>query len=285
MRQLGTAKGKNSMQLRSNRREFLSLLGTASLLAATGGKATAQATGQIVIVGGGFGGAACARQLRNIAPHLTVTLIEPNPAFVTCPFSNNVIAGFDEMDSITHEFLGPEARGVQVVQSRAEAIDSDKREVRLSDGSILPYDRLVVSPGIDFKWQAIEGYDEAAAEIMPHAWKAGPQTMLLRQQLEAMDDGGTFVMVAPDNPFRCPPGPYERASVIANYLKRHKPKSKILIPDAKEGFSKQGLFMEGWKKLYPGMIEWVPGAKGGKVTAVDPKTKTLEGEFEKYTGD
>lgn len=222
------------MQSRSNRREFLSLLGTASLLAATAGRALAQASGRIVIVGGGFGGAACARQLRNIAPELSVTLVEPNPAFVTCPFSNNVIAGLDEMGTITHGFAGLEASGVQLVRSRAEAIDVDKREVRLSDGSALSYDRLVLSPGIDFKWQAIEGYDEAASEVLPHAWKAGPQTMLLRQQLEAMEDGGTFVMAIPANPFRCPPGPYERASLVAHYLKTNKPRSKVLLVDGKD---------------------------------------------------
>ena len=165
------------------------------------------------------------------------------------------------------------------------AIDPAAKKVKLKSGKTLDYDRLVVSPGIDFKWDVIKGYDEKAAQVMPHAWKAGPQTVLLRKKLEAMKNGGTFILVAPPNPFRCPPGPYERASMVAHYLKQHKPKSKVLILDAKDSFSKQGLFMEGWKKLYGDMIEWVPGAKGGIVKAVNTKTMTVEGELDKYKGD
>jgi sulfide dehydrogenase [flavocytochrome c] flavoprotein subunit len=159
------------------------------------------------------------------------------------------------------------------------AIDAGGRSVRLAGGSTIAYDRLVLSPGIDLKWNAIPGYDEAAAEIMPHAWKAGPQTTLLRRQLEAMPDGGVFVMVIPANPFRCPPGPYERASLVANYFKAQKPKSKIILLDAKDAFSKQGLFREGWAALYGDMIEWIPFAKLGNVTSVDPATKTVTTEF------
>ena len=160
-----------------------------------------------------------------------------------------------------------------------------RRRVTLEDGSSLDYDRLVLAPGIDIRFDALPGYDEAAAATMPHAWKAGEQTLLLRRQLEAMDDGGTVVMAAPANPFRCPPGPYERASLIAHYLKTHKPRSKLLILDAKDSFSKQRLFQAAWQDLYPGMIEWVPLSSGGKVIEVDAETRTLVTEFGRHTGD
>jgi hypothetical protein len=176
--------------------------------------------------------------------------------------------------------------GVNVVHSTVTKVDPARKSVTLATGQTLQYDKLVLSPGIDFKWGSIAGYDEPAAELMPHAWKAGRQTILLRRQLEAMRDGGTFVLAAPADPFRCPPGPYERVSMVAHYFKTKKPKSKILILDAKEAFSKQGLFMAGWKALYDGMIEWVPQSKDGKVVKVDPKTKQLECEFgAKHKGD
>lgn len=270
------------------RRDFIRVA-CAATVGLLGGSlaARAQTRGNphVVVVGGGFGGATCARYLKHSDPGIKVTLIEANREFVTCPFSNYVIAGWRTIDSITHGYARMQQDGIDVVHDRVTAIDPAGRKVRLSGGSSIGYDRLVVSPGIDFRWGAIAGYDESAAEVLPHAWKAGPQTLLLRKQLEAMRDGGVFLMVAPANPFRCPPGPYERASVVANYLKRHKPKSKIIILDPKEGFSKQGLFMDGWNKLYPGMIEWVPGAKGGKVSAVDAKTRTVEGDFDKFKGD
>lgn len=271
-----------------NRRDFIRFAGAATV-GLLGGSMTARAqvrgNPHVVVIGGGFGGATCARYLRHSDAGIKVTLIEANREFITCPFSNYVIAGWRTIDSITHGYGQIQKDGVNVVHDRVTAIDPAGRTVRLSGGGSISYDRLVVSPGIDFKWGAIPGYDESAAEVLPHAWKAGPQTLLLRKQLEAMRDGGVFLMVAPPNPFRCPPGPYERASVVANYLKRHKPKSKIIILDPKEGFSKQGLFMDGWKKLYPGMIEWVPGAKGGKVNTINPKTKTVEGDFDKFKGD
>jgi sulfide dehydrogenase [flavocytochrome c] flavoprotein subunit len=205
---------------------------------------------------------------------------------VTCPFSNYVLGGFRTLDSITHSYDTLAAKhGVNVVHDTVTAIDAAGKKVTLAGGKTLTYDKLVLSPGIDFKWGAIPGYDEPASEKMPHAWKAGPQTALLRKQLEAMKDGGTFLMVAPNNPYRCPPGPYERAAMVAHYLKAHKPKSKVVILDPKDKFSKQGLFIEGWNKLYPGMIEWVSGAKGGKVRSVDPKTMTVEAELDKHHGD
>jgi NADPH-dependent 2,4-dienoyl-CoA reductase/sulfur reductase-like enzyme len=154
--------------------------------------------------------------------------------------------------------------------------------VHLAGGAALPYDRLVLAPGIDLRWEALHGYDEAAAEKMPHAWKAGEQTLLLRRQLEAMPDGGVVVMAVSANPYRCPPGPYERASLIAYYLKTHKPRSKVLVLDAKDSFSKQRLFTDAWGQLYPGLLEWVPLSQGGKVVSVDPRTNTVSTDFEQY---
>lgn len=269
------------------RRDFLKLAGVgAASIGALGVSrtASAQSGAHIVVVGGGFGGAACARYVKKFNPNATVTLVEQSKQFVTCPFSNYVIADWRTINTITHNYTAMKKHGVDVVHDTATAIDTTGRKVSLKSGKSLAYDKLVVAPGIDFKWGAIEGYDERAAEIMPHAWKAGPQTLLLRKKLLAMRNGDTFIMVAPANPFRCPPGPYERASVIADYLKNYKPRSKILILDAKEAFSKQGLFTDGWNKLYPGMIEWVPGAKGGKVQSVNIKTMTVEGELDKHKG-
>ncbi len=170
-----------------------------------------------------------------------------------------------------------------VVAQTATAVDAAARTVGLADGTTLSYDRLVLSPGVDLRFDALQGYDEAAAAKMPHAWKAGEQTLLLRKQLEAMDDGGLVVIAVPANPFRCPPGPYERACLIAHYLKTKKPRSKLLILDAKDAFSKQRLFQNAWKELYPGMIEWISLSQGGKVNAVDPATNTLITDFGNHT--
>ena len=169
-----------------------------------------------------------------------------------------------------------------IAQTAATAVDGAARSVTLADGNTLSYDRLVMAPGIDINWAALPGYTEQAAEIMPHAWKAGAQTELLRRQLEAMDDGGVVVISAPDNPFRCPPGPYERASLIAHYLKAKKPKSKLIILDSKDTFSKQRLFQNAWAQLYPGLIEWVSFAQGGKVTSVEPASMTLVTDFARH---
>jgi len=270
------------------RRDFIKLTGAGAATLALGslGYSTAAraANGpRVVVVGGGFGGATCAKYLRRADQNIQVTLVEPNTKFITCPFSNYVIGGMRNIESITHTYDALRSKhGVTVMHDTVTAIDAAGKKVTLKSGKTLPYDRLVVSPGIDFKWTAIAGYSEQAASVMPHAWKAGAQTTLLRQKLEAMKDGGLVVMVAPPNPFRCPPGPYERASIIAHYLKQHKPKSKIIILDPKDAFSKQGLFMAGWEKLYPGMIEWVPGSKGGEVVSVNTKTMVVEGKLDKY---
>ena len=267
-----------------SRRKFIKLAGTVGALSSLGawnwalGGETSSGGGRVVIVGGGFGGATCAKYIRRFNSKVEVTLVEQDAKFVTCPFSNMVLAGLRDMDWITHEYTALRDKyGVKVLQDTVTDIDPTAKKVALKGGSSLQYDRLVVSPGIDFKWDAIEGYDEAASQIIPHAWKAGSQTKLLRGQLEAMKDGGVVIIAPPGNPFRCPPGPYERASLIAHYLKQNKPKSKILILDAKDRFSKQSLFMQGWEKLYPGMIEWVKGSTGGKIKRVDSKTNTLYG--------
>jgi sulfide dehydrogenase [flavocytochrome c] flavoprotein subunit len=193
----------------------------------------------------------------------------------------------NSLDDLTHDYTALRDRhGVNVIQGNVVGIDPATRKVDLEGRGSLRYDLLVISPGIDFRWGEVEGYDEAASQVLPHAWKAGEQTLLLRRQLEAMDDGGTVVIAPPANPFRCPPGPYERASLIAHYLKRHKPRSKILILDAKEGFPKQALFEQGWNKLYGGMIEWVKGSEGGMITAVDVKQQRLfNQEGDSFHGD
>src|SRR5882757_7023945 len=193
----------------------------------------AQSPARVVVIGGGFGGAACARALKRLDPKLAVTLVEPNRTYTACPFSNEVIAGLREIDAQQFGYDRIKAEGVNVVPQSATKIDPQARSVVLADGTSLPYDRLVLAPGIDFRFDALEGYDEAAAGKMPHAWKAGEQILLLRQQLEAMEDGGLVVIAAPANPYRCPPGPYERASLIAHYLKSKKPRSKLIILDAK----------------------------------------------------
>jgi sulfide dehydrogenase [flavocytochrome c] flavoprotein subunit len=241
---------------------------------------------RVVVVGGGYGGAIAAKYLHMADSDIRVTLIEQNPVYISCPLSNEVLSGDRDLDSLTFDYRGLTRRGINVMQDRIVGIDAEQRFVTGAGGNRYNYDRLIVSPGVSFRWDAIDGMTEAAAETsMPHAWKAGPQTRLLRQQLEAMDDGGVFVIVAPPNPFRCPPGPYERAAQAAHYFKQRKPKSKILLLDAKDAFSKQALFQAGWKAHYGDMIEWVSGAAGGIVEGVDPATRTLIGEVDEYTGD
>ena len=237
---------------------------------------------RIVVVGGGFGGAACARALRKADQRFAVTLVEQSRTYTASPMSNAVIAGLRDLtaqqfgyDKLAHD-------GITLALAAATTIDSHGRSVTLADGSKLAYDRLVLSPGIDFRWDAIAGYDEAASAIMPHAYKGGDQIALLRRQLESMADGGLVAIASPVNPARCPPAPYERASLIAYHLKRSKPRSKIVILDAKDNFAMRELFEEAWKTLYPGLIEWIPVGSSGLVTAVDAKTRTLTTDFDNY---
>ena len=239
----------------------------------------AQGRARVVVVGGGFGGATAARFVRRLDPGVAVTLLEPNPVFTACPGSNLVIAGARDMAAQLFGYDSIRAEGIAVVHQAATGIDPVARTVTAGDGSVFGYDRLILSPGIDIVWGGLPGYDQAAAARMPHAWKAGEQTLLLRDRLRAMEDGGTVVMSVPPNPYRCPPGPYERASLIAWYLKTHKPRSKLLLLDAKDVFSKQKLFQAAWKRLFPGVLEWVSLSDGGKVTRVDAGAGVFETEF------
>ena len=271
--------------VRSTRRKFLSGGVAAAWAALLPAPVLAQATARIVVLGGGFAGAACARALRRADPRFQVTLVEPNPIFTACPFSNAVIAGLRSIEAQRFGYDAIRKEGITVALEQATAVDTQARRVTLGGGKALDYDRLVLAPGIAIRWNALPGYDEAAAAVMPHAWLAGDQTLLLRRQLEAMPDGGTVVISAPANPFRCPPGPYERASLIAYYLKKTKPRSKLIVLDAKDSFSKQRLFEAAWRQLYPELIEWVSLSNGGKVVSVDVKTRTLVTDFDSYKAD
>lgn len=267
-----------------SRRNLLKGAGAASMLPlvqACGSMGVrSQTDARVVVIGGGFGGATAAKYLKRGNPNLDVTLVEPAEVFYTCPFSNLYLGGLRDLTEIAHGY--DELRqvyGVNVVHQMAQDIDPVNHTVALSDGSTLMYDKLIMSPGIDIDFQAIEGYDEAAALQAPHAWKAGDQTRILRRQLEAMDDGGVFILSAPANPFRCPPGPYERASLIAHYFSEYKPNSKVLILDSKDNFSKQGLFTAGWDEIYGDRIEWVSLSNDGRVMRVDGDRLEVETEF------
>ena len=265
-----------------NRRNFIKIVGGASAISAIGFSAIAAAGGkkQVVIVGGGVGGATAAKYIRRADSSVEVTLIEPNEHYYTCFMSNEVLGGDRKLDSLKFGYDGLRKHGVTVVQDTVTAIDAKGRKVTTKGGKSFNYDRCIVAPGISFR-DNIEGYDAAAAERFPHAWKAGAQTALLRNQLEAMPDGGTVLIAPPPNPFRCPPGPYERACQIAHYLKNHKPKSKIVIYDSKDKFSKQGLFTQAWERHYPGMIEWKKAADtGGGIMRVDAKAGTVSTDFD-----
>lgn len=266
-----------------NRRAVLKSIAFGASAALAAPAVLAQARGRVVVVGGGFAGATCARELQRAG--VAVTLVEANPTFTACPFSNGVIAGLRDLRDQQFGYDALRRDGITVAHQNAVGVDQQARRVTLGDGAALDYDRLVLAPGIDLRMDALPGYDEAAAAIMPHAWKAGEQTQLLRKQLEAMEDGGTVVMSSPPNPFRCPPGPYERASLIAHYLKTKKPRSKLIVLDAKDAFSKQRLFQSAWKELYPGLLEWVPLSGGGKVTSVERATKTVVTEFGRHKAD
>jgi sulfide dehydrogenase [flavocytochrome c] flavoprotein subunit len=263
-----------------NRRDFLQAAGYGGLALATFNPLTAmgKTSGHVIVVGGGFGGATCAKYLNRFDPNLSITLIEAGKNFTTCPFSNAVLGGMRDINSITHGYAAQIKRGIHVLQARVTQVDAKARKVILDNGKQLRYDRLVMSPGIDFKWDKVDGMNASDAKKIPHAWHGGSQTSILRNQIKAMNNGDVFILTAPINPFRCPPGPYERVSLIAHYLKQHKPKSKILILDAKDKFSKQPLFMQGWQKLYPGMIEWVSSSKGGRIDFVDVKNRTIHTE-------
>jgi NADPH-dependent 2,4-dienoyl-CoA reductase/sulfur reductase-like enzyme len=244
----------------------------------------AQAKPKVVVIGGGAGGATCARYLaKDGAGAVEVTLVEANPIYTTCFFSNLYLGGFREFESLQHGYDKLASGGVNVIAGMATTVDRAARTVTLADGTVLPYDRLVLSPGIDFKEGSVPGWSVDVAEIMPHAYKAGPQTQLLKSMVEAMPEGGTFAMVAPPNPYRCPPGPYERISMVAHVLKERNPTAKILVLDPKDKYSKQALFEEGWARHYDGMIEWIGPEFGGGAVEVRPETMEIvvDGEVQK----
>ncbi|MEP1574478.1 NAD(P)/FAD-dependent oxidoreductase [Roseibium album] len=266
-----------------NRRQFI---GTTATMAAVLSAPMVRAQGKprVVVVGGGAGGATAARYIaKGSKGAIDVTLIEPTRKYYTCFFSNLYLGGFKEIEDIGHTYGGLAAGGVNVVHDWAVGVDRDARTVSLAGGGSLPYDKLILSPGIDFVEGAVEGWGLSAQNAMPHAYKAGSQSELLKAQLMAMPEGGTFAMVAPPNPYRCPPGPYERVSMVAHFLKQNNPTAKIIVADPKPKFSKMALFQEGWANHYEGMIDWIGDDFGGGNVSVDPNemTVSIDGEVTK----
>lgn len=273
------------------RRTVLQFGGAAIVGAALGFPSLALGAGRkVVVVGGGVGGCTTAKYLKKMDPSIEVTLITDQPKYTSCMMSNEVISGERNLESLMFGYDGLKKHGVKILIEHVVGIDPAQKAVQTAAGKRLAYDACVVSPGVDFKWDSIDGYDEEVAERIPHAWYAGPQTLTLRKQVQSMPDGGRVIISAPPNPFKCPPGPYERASQIAMYCKHHKPKAKVLILDAKDAFSKQPAFEKGWSQLYgygtdDSMIEWVGAAGGGKVEALDAQSRTLKGLVENFQGD
>jgi sulfide dehydrogenase [flavocytochrome c] flavoprotein chain len=273
-----------------HRRQFLraglagsALLSTGALIgcASTGGSAP---LGRVVVIGGGYGGATAAKYIRMWEPRLDVTLVEREPNFVSCPISNLVATGYREISDITVPYDGLARHGVKLVRDSAVAIDLERKQVRLARGNPLPYDRLVLAPGIDFQFSAVPGLEQAIdSGRVVHAWKAGAQTLALRAQLQAMPDGGVYAISIPMAPYRCPPGPYERASLVASYFKQHKPRSKVVILDANPDIvSKKGLFTKAWEELYPGMIEYRPNSR---LLEYDNARHVAKFEFDDFQAD
>lgn len=270
-----------------SRRHFLQLAGAASVLSLPriSHATTSPSAKRVVIVGGGIAGATAAKYLRRLNPKIEVTLVEPQSTYHSCMMSNEVISQVRDPKTLEFGYDRLSQQGVKVIHDWATNIDPVAHKITLKQGKPLSYDRAIVCPGIDFKWDQLEGYSQEASETLPHAWQAGAQMLLLRTQLEQMKSGGLVIIAPPANPFRCPPGPYERASQIAHYLKTHKPGSKILILDAKNEFAKQALFQQGWDNHYKGMIEWVKGSDGGILERVDVKQREVVSSFESYKAD
>src|SRR5918999_5936524 len=263
------------------RRDFLKLAAAGAL---AGCASTAPSKARVVVVGGGFGGATAAKYIRIWDSSIDVVLVEREPEFVSCPISNLVLAGFTSMGEITRRIDPLERYGVRVVRDEAVAIDPAKKTVRLARGSDIAYERLIVSPGIDFMLSDLPGYEQAmqSGRVL-HAWKAGPQTVALRRQLEEMRDGGIYVLSIPLAPYRCPPGPYERASVVAAYFKQAKPRSKVLVLDANPDVTSKGpLFKRAWSDLYPGIVEY---RGNSRAVGVDGATMTVKLEVEEVKAD
>lgn len=269
-----------------SRRHFI---GTAAAIAGTVAAPMlgAQTRPRAVVIGGGAGGATAARYIaKDSGGAIDVTLIEPSRSYYTCFFSNLYLGGFRSIDSLAHSYGKLAAdHDVNVVHDWAIGIDRDARTVALAGGGSIPYDRLVIAPGIDFIDGAVPGWSIAAQNAMPHAYKGGSQTEVLKARIAAMPEGGTFVMVAPPNPYRCPPGPYERVSMVAHYLREANPTAKIIVADPKEKFSKMALFQEGWNDLYPGMVDWIGSDFGGGNVEVRPDTMEVLIDGEVVTAD
>ena len=265
------------------RRHVLAAMAASALL--PGRTLAAEPNSRLVVVGGGFAGATLARSVKRLSPEITVVLIEARERYVSCPMSNLVIAGRRSLAAQTFDYRGLEAAGVEVVRGMAVDVDATKQCVRLQGGVAIDYDRLVLAPGVILNFDQLSGMSEQGAEKMPHAWQAGAQTILLRRQIEAMPDDGLVVISVPAAPYRCPPGPYERASLIASYLKQNKPKAQILILDSNERFSKQALFQQGWKHLYGDRIRWQSASNDGRVIRVEPDAMRLHTDFATHTPD
>ena len=268
-----------------SRREFIQFSASAGLATVAGCATTEEggSAGRVVVIGGGYAGATAAKYIRLWSPDIAVTLVEREPMFISCPMSNLVLGGNARIEDLTVSYDGLRNRGVKLMRDEALEIDPAKRQVRLASGTTLEYDRLIVAPGVDFL-DTIPGLrsPEAQSRVL-HAWKAGPQTVALRRQLEAMRDGSVFVFHIPMAPYRCPPGPYERVCQVADYFRRAKPRSKIIVLDSNPDItSKKGLFLQSWEGPYKGMIDYRPNSE---LQDVDVKTMTLKLTFDDVKGD
>ena len=270
-----------------SRRSFVGLMASSTAALAAPNIAFGAAKPRVVVIGGGAGGATAARYIaKDSKGEIDVTLVEASKHYYTCFFSNLYLGGYRDYGSIGHSYDQLTANhGINVVHEWATSVDNTAKMVKLGSGASISYDKLVLSPGIDLKYDSINGYSAAAQTRMPHAWKSGTQVQVLKDQVMNMREGGTFVMVAPPNPYRCPPGPYERVSMIANLLKNNNPTASIIVLDPKTKFSKQGLFMAGWEKHYPGMIEWIDGETHGGITNVNPDTMEITTDLETFKAD
>jgi len=269
-----------------SRRRFNLMAGAAAMSLAAPNLAFA-ARPRVVVVGGGAGGATAARYIaKDSKGAIDVTLVEASKQYYTCFFSNLYLGGFRDYGSIGHTYENlSNNHGVNMVHGWALSVDNAKKQLKLASGEVLGYDRLVLSPGIDLKYESVNGYSAQAQTRMPHAWKSGTQVQVLRDQVMNMKKGGTFVMVPPPNPYRCPPGPYERVSMIAHLLKQTNPTAKIIILDPKPKFSKQGLFMAGWQEHYAGMIEWIDPETHGGIKSVNAETMEIETDLDTFKAD